>query len=35
MTPPPRTPHQRKQDTLNRLGHDVDAWWPPPTKTAS
>jgi hypothetical protein len=26
MTPPPRTPHQRKQDTLNRLGHDVDAW---------
>jgi hypothetical protein len=26
MTPPPRTPWQRKQDTLDRLQHDVDAW---------
>ena len=26
MTPPARTPGQRKQDTLNRLGHDTDAW---------
>jgi Pyridoxamine 5'-phosphate oxidase len=25
-TPPPRTPGQRKQDTLNRLENDVDAW---------
>lgn len=24
--PPARTPMQRKQDTLNRLEHDVDAW---------
>jgi len=26
MTPPARTSRQRKQDTLNRLEHDVDAW---------
>ena len=26
MTPPPRTPEQRKRDTLDRLEHDVDAW---------
>jgi hypothetical protein len=26
MTPPPRTQEQRKQDTLNRLEHDIDAW---------
>src|SRR5215216_6672627 len=26
MTPPPRTPFQRKQDALNRLEQDVDAW---------
>ncbi len=26
MTPPARTPVQRKQDTLHRLEHDVDAW---------
>ncbi|MFC4120797.1 pyridoxamine 5'-phosphate oxidase family protein [Nonomuraea zeae] len=27
MTPPaPRTPQQRKQDTLHRLENDVDAW---------
>lgn len=26
MTPPPRTPEQRKQDALNRLEHDIDAW---------
>ena len=26
MTPPARTPKQRKQDALNRLEHDVDAW---------
>ncbi|WP_113700847.1 pyridoxamine 5'-phosphate oxidase family protein [Nonomuraea lactucae] len=26
MTPPPRTPYQRKQDTLDRLARDVDAW---------
>lgn len=26
MTPPARTPKQRKQDTLHRLEHDVDAW---------
>ena len=26
MTPPPRTPHQRKQDTLHRLEQDIDAW---------
>ncbi|WP_433246969.1 pyridoxamine 5'-phosphate oxidase family protein [Streptosporangium sp. CA-135522] len=24
--PPPRTAKQRKQDTLHRLEHDVDAW---------
>jgi Pyridoxamine 5'-phosphate oxidase len=24
--PPPRTREQRKQDTLNRLEHDVDVW---------
>jgi nitroimidazol reductase NimA-like FMN-containing flavoprotein (pyridoxamine 5'-phosphate oxidase superfamily) len=24
--PAPRTPEQRKQDTLDRLEHDVDAW---------
>jgi len=26
MNPPPRTPQQRKRDTLDRLEHDVDAW---------
>ncbi len=26
MTPPARTPKQRKQDALNRLEHDIDAW---------
>jgi hypothetical protein len=26
MTPPPRSPRQRRQDTLDRLEHDVDAW---------
>jgi hypothetical protein len=26
MTPPARTSEQRKQDTLDRLEHDVDAW---------
>jgi Pyridoxamine 5'-phosphate oxidase len=26
MTPPARSPEQRRQDTLNRLEHDVDAW---------
>ena len=26
MTPPPRTPSQRKMDALNRLEHDIDAW---------
>lgn len=26
MTPPARTPRQRKQDTLSRLEHDIDAW---------
>src|SRR6266540_4759879 len=26
MTPPPRSPEQRKGDTLHRLAHDVDAW---------
>src|ERR671936_2697630 len=26
MTPPPRTPHQRKQDALQRLEQDIDAW---------
>jgi nitroimidazol reductase NimA-like FMN-containing flavoprotein (pyridoxamine 5'-phosphate oxidase superfamily) len=26
MTPPARTLRQRRQDTLNRLEHDVDAW---------
>ena len=26
MTPPPRSPKQRKQDTLHRLERDVDAW---------
>jgi hypothetical protein len=26
MTPPPRTPSQRKKDALNRLEHDTDAW---------
>jgi nitroimidazol reductase NimA-like FMN-containing flavoprotein (pyridoxamine 5'-phosphate oxidase superfamily) len=26
MTPPARNPRQRKQDALNRLEHDIDAW---------
>lgn len=26
MLPPPRTPRQRKQDVLDRLDRDVDAW---------
>lgn len=26
MTPPPRTQQQRKQDALNRLERDIDAW---------
>ena len=26
MTPPTRTPKQRKQDALDRLEHDTDAW---------
>ena len=26
MTEPARTPEQRKQDTLRRFEHDVDAW---------
>jgi hypothetical protein len=26
MTPPARTPRQRKQDALSRLDHDTDAW---------
>jgi nitroimidazol reductase NimA-like FMN-containing flavoprotein (pyridoxamine 5'-phosphate oxidase superfamily) len=26
VTPPPRTPHQRKQDALQRLEQDIDAW---------
>ena len=26
MTAPARTPEQRKQDSLHRLKHDVDAW---------
>jgi hypothetical protein len=26
MTPPARTPKQRKRDALNRLEHDTDAW---------
>ena len=26
MTPPPRTPQQRRRDTLGRLEGDVDAW---------
>jgi Pyridoxamine 5'-phosphate oxidase len=26
MTPPPRTPSQRKKDALYRLEHDIDAW---------
>ncbi|MEJ3744892.1 pyridoxamine 5'-phosphate oxidase family protein [Actinomycetes bacterium KLBMP 9797] len=26
MTPAPRSPEQRKRDTLHRLAHDVDAW---------
>jgi len=26
MTPPARTPGERKHDTLNRLEHDIDAW---------
>ena len=26
MTPPPRTPRQRRRDTLDRLERDVDAW---------
>jgi hypothetical protein len=26
MTPPPRSPQQRRRDTLDRLEHDVDAW---------
>ncbi|MGP4110283.1 pyridoxamine 5'-phosphate oxidase family protein [Streptomyces sp. 4N509B] len=25
-TPQPRSPRQRKEDTLHRLAHDVDAW---------
>ncbi|GAA4231727.1 hypothetical protein GCM10022254_29740 [Actinomadura meridiana] len=27
MTAPPRPPHERKQDTLDRLDRDVDAWF--------
>ncbi|MFF4193863.1 pyridoxamine 5'-phosphate oxidase family protein [Nonomuraea sp. NPDC001831] len=26
MTPPARSPEQRKRDTLDRLEHDVDVW---------
>lgn len=26
MTPPARSPQQRKQDALHRLEHDIDAW---------
>ena len=26
MTPPPRSPQQRRQDALDRLERDVDAW---------
>jgi hypothetical protein len=26
MTPPPRTPRQRRRDALDRLQRDVDAW---------
>lgn len=26
MTPPARTPRQRKHDALNRLDRDIDAW---------
>jgi hypothetical protein len=26
MNPPPRSPRQRVQDTLDRLANDVDAW---------
>jgi Pyridoxamine 5'-phosphate oxidase len=26
MDPPTRSPKQRKQDSLNRLEHDIDAW---------
>src|SRR5678816_936133 len=26
MTPPARTPQQRKQDMLHRLEQDIDAW---------
>jgi hypothetical protein len=26
MTPPPRSPQQRRRDTLERLERDVDAW---------
>jgi hypothetical protein len=26
MIPPARVPNQRKQDALNRLEHDIDAW---------
>jgi hypothetical protein len=26
MTPPPRSPRQRRQDALDRLARDVDAW---------
>jgi hypothetical protein len=26
VTPPPRSPRQRRQDTLDRLERDVDAW---------
>jgi hypothetical protein len=26
MTPPPRPPQRRRQDTLDRLERDVDAW---------
>ncbi|MEV4013300.1 pyridoxamine 5'-phosphate oxidase family protein [Nonomuraea angiospora] len=26
IQPDPRTPHQRKRDTLDRLENDVDAW---------
>ncbi len=38
MTPPARTPKQRKQDALNRLEHDTDAGarsrsWPCPANS--
>jgi hypothetical protein len=26
MTPPPRSPQQRRRDTLDRLERDIDAW---------